>query len=1116
MSEGTKAVFLSYASQDAEAAKRICDALRAAGVEVWFDQSELVGGDQWDGKIRKQIKDCALFVPIISAATQARLEGYFRIEWKLAAQRTHAMADEKAFLLPVVIDDTSDAEAKVPAEFKAVQFTKLPGGETPPAFAARVQKLLGGEAVGGALRPDSNARAAESGHKAPPTANLQPRARPWLVPAILGAAAIGALVVWQPWRHSSSVAPTSAPAPALPTGSAEISRIRARLIPDRWQKGDLEALSPTLDRLIQANPEDSDAWALRSITNSLQVTRNIDSGTKPLVAGKAAAERALRLAPDSPLAELALGMHLNAMISRGGDPMAGRPHVSRAVAALPPDALTRYADLVTSWQAYDADVTKRIADAWLATEPNAPYPCWILAQYYITQRRPIDAEKWAETATADQNITGTRARYTLFESSYYLRADLAAAKAALDRVPPGARAVHRVIHARWLLAMAGQRWDEALQELARVPEPMLYDRTYHGPRSLLAGLAHQRAGRADAALGQFREAERLLRSELATDADNEELHLVLALTLACAGRAADARGEIGFVEPLLKGRAPSIYWGSQVIALAQTYGVLGDYGPMADWLRKLFVLPNGFPFTPASLRLDPRFAGMLAAPEIQALLKEFAHLDSPAKADVAAPAVDDKSVAVLAFANLSDDKGNEYFSDGISEELLNVLAKVPGLKVSARTSAFHFKGKDTPIPEIARQLGVAYVVEGSVRKQGDKVRITAQLIKAADGFHVWSDTFTRDLKDIFAVQDEIAGLIAQQLQLKFSESSRAAKQVNPEAYRLVLEGRHFWLQRTEEGFVRAEAAYKKALEFDPQFAQARAGLADVWSIRAWYKLIGGNRQVGDDLSRAHTEVRLAIQIDPSLAETYATLGAVLFNQRKFSEATQAFQTSLRLNPNYGFAHHWYAQMLFAEGRPKEGLMEFDRAISADPLAFISLASYAVFLSNFGLYEEALAMNDRAIALRPAMFVPAMGQRANILLNLGRKEEALAIARSVVQHASVQPRWWMDGTVVQVLRATGQQQEAEAHAAQLLQTLPPDNMVRGYVLAGVGRPAEAFQQLLATGLDSSMIFSFIYDSFWDEVRKDPRLPELLAKLNLVEEYRRGREALAQIRQERERK
>src|SRR5437868_6791362 len=134
--ESRKAVFLSYASQDAAAVQRLAEALRATGVEVWFDQSELVGGDAWDAKIRKQIAECALFVPVISARTQARLEGYFRIEWKLAAQRTHAMADEKAFLLPVVIDETRDADAKVPAEFKAVQWSRLPGGEESAAFCA--------------------------------------------------------------------------------------------------------------------------------------------------------------------------------------------------------------------------------------------------------------------------------------------------------------------------------------------------------------------------------------------------------------------------------------------------------------------------------------------------------------------------------------------------------------------------------------------------------------------------------------------------------------------------------------------------------------------------------------------------------------------------------------------------------------------------------------------------------------------------------------------------------------------------------------------------------------------------------------------------------------------
>ena len=147
MSEVSKAVFLSYASQDAEAARRICDALRAVGVEVWFDQDELRGGDAWDHKIRRQIKECALFMPIISANTQARLEGYFRIEWKLAAQRTHAMADEKAFLLPVVIDGTREADAKTPVEFKAVQWTSVGDGAGLVLLCPRVVALLGGDVV---------------------------------------------------------------------------------------------------------------------------------------------------------------------------------------------------------------------------------------------------------------------------------------------------------------------------------------------------------------------------------------------------------------------------------------------------------------------------------------------------------------------------------------------------------------------------------------------------------------------------------------------------------------------------------------------------------------------------------------------------------------------------------------------------------------------------------------------------------------------------------------------------------------------------------------------------------------------------------------------------------
>jgi hypothetical protein len=188
------AVFLSYASQDAEAARHICEALRAAGVEVWFDQSELRGGDAWDQSIRKQIKNCALFIPIISAHTQTRLEGYFRLEWKLAEDRSHLMAKGKAFLVPVTVDETSDREAQVPDAFLAVQWTKLPGGKTPPPFGERVRKLLAGSQT-------------ETAHQVPamlgPSAPRPAKAsRTWIVLAAVGLIACLALATVAQGRES--------------------------------------------------------------------------------------------------------------------------------------------------------------------------------------------------------------------------------------------------------------------------------------------------------------------------------------------------------------------------------------------------------------------------------------------------------------------------------------------------------------------------------------------------------------------------------------------------------------------------------------------------------------------------------------------------------------------------------------------------------------------------------------------------------------------------------------------------------------------------------------------------------------------------------------------------
>ena len=184
-----QAVFLSYASQDAAVVRRIAEALRAAGVEVWFDQNELVGGDAWDAKIRKQIAECALFVPVISASTQARLEGYFRIEWKIAARRTHAMATARAFLLPVVIDHTRDADAHVPDEFREVQWTRLPGAEAPEKFCARIKALLGGSVME-AGRPRPGERVEGAASPTIPKARHRIPAPAWIAAAVVATGAL--------------------------------------------------------------------------------------------------------------------------------------------------------------------------------------------------------------------------------------------------------------------------------------------------------------------------------------------------------------------------------------------------------------------------------------------------------------------------------------------------------------------------------------------------------------------------------------------------------------------------------------------------------------------------------------------------------------------------------------------------------------------------------------------------------------------------------------------------------------------------------------------------------------------------------------------------------------
>ncbi|MDB6114566.1 MAG: invasion protein regulator, partial [Lacunisphaera sp.] len=390
--------------------------------------------------------------------------------------------------------------------------------------------------------------------------------------------------------------------------------------------------------------------------------------------------------------------------------------------------------------------------------------------------------------------------------------------------------------------------------------------------------------------------------------------------------------------------------------------LLGERDQAVTLLRDAAVDQTGRMILRNQFRLDPRMAPFRDDQEIAALLAEpeKQKTGDGGQASAAKPTIDSKSVAVLAFADLSAARDSEYFSDGISEELLNVLAKIPGLKVSARTSAFYFKGKEVPIPEIAKQLGVAYVVEGSVRKQGDKVRITAQLIKAADGFHVWSDTFTRDLKDIFAVQDEIAGLIAKNLSLKMGMTA-ARPTVDVEAYQEYLAGRALFAKASNEDLRAAVAHFEKALAIEPTFTAAWVQLASVHTqLGRW-----GGAPTLQAWAAARAAIDHAITLEPESPDVLLALGWILrTGEWDWRGAERAYRRAMELRPNHPDTLSAAAVLLYNLGRKEEALRLGRQAVQLDPLNAATQIdlSLVFYFSREWAEEEKLVR--RAIQLAP--------------------------------------------------------------------------------------------------------------------------------------------------------
>jgi TolB-like protein/thioredoxin-like negative regulator of GroEL len=661
----SKGVFLSYASEDAGVAKLICDALRIAGIEVWFDQSELRGGDAWDQKIRQQIRDCALFVPIISVHTQARPEGYFRLEWKLAVDRSHLMAAEKAFLVPVVVDATTEPEALVPPQFRDIQWTRIPVGEVPATFVDRVAALL-----------------------------------------------------------------------------------------------------------------------------------------------------------NQPVA------------SYMGSPRRG---VSRTPA----------------------------------------------------RRLPIVV-------------------------------------AALSVIAFVALVIAMAMHGEWL---------------SRKPVPKI-----------------------------------------------------------------DA--------------------GTATTPVATTQ-----------------------------------------------------------------PAVSERSVAVLPFVDMSEKKDQEYFSDGLSEELIGLLSKVPDLKVPGRTSSFYFKGKQTTIADIARTLGVAHVLEGSVRRSGTTLRITAQLIQADNGYDMWSETYDRKLDDIFKLQDEISAAVVKALKIVLLADAmpKATPTANQQAYALFLLSRSFHYRQTYADVQKAIDYAEQAVKLDPSFAPAWAALGD--SLVYEFGFGGSYAQIR---ARAYSAAQTALRLDPKLSDAHLAMGRVFGELDWDWQAADAqLQTAIALDPNNVLALSVASNYALIRDRRDEALRLVQKAAEVDPLANDVLGSLGnVYYAN-GRYAEAETV------YRKANDINAAGAGNHLALGTVLLAEGQpAAALEVMQKETDEPSR-LYGLAI-AYEAAGRRSDADQALAVLESRYAGTNAEEiGSVYACRKEPDKSFAWFDRAYQQRDLSLVFIKtDPCIPNLQADPRYKALLKKLNLL--------------------
>jgi len=452
-----------------------------------------------------------------------------------------------------------------------------------------------------------------------------------------------------------------------------------------------------------------------------------------------------------------------------------------------------------------------------------------------------------------------------------------------------------------------------------------------------------------------------------------------------------------------------------------------------------------------------------------------------------------KSIAVLPFMNMSADKSDEYLSDGMTEELINVLTKVKGLRVPGRSACFAFKGKneDDIFHKVGEQLHVSAVLEGSVRKAGDKLRITAQLVNVADGYHLWSETYDRDMKDILAVQSDVAQRVVQALELQLGgEEARAlAKKPteNAEAYRLYLLGRYHFNKFTRAGWTNAIHYFEQALQVDPAYALAYCGLADT------YGWAGGQIVAGREAWAKEKELALkALALDPNLAEAHLSLGVALFSAFDFHGSEDELKRAIQLNSNLALAYDQYGWTFMAKGDFDGAIANEKKALELDPLNPLLNTDLGFFLHWARRYDEGIVQLRKTLELDPnnALAEQTLGW---CLHWKGKTVDALAEFQKAT---TLDDLPWYKGSLGYAYAASGDRAKAEQVLRDLDELAKKQYVspaARASVYLGLGEKAKALDWIEKAFEDMDPLFWWNTDQLYDSVRNEPRFQALVQKV-----------------------